>query len=988
MTDNLVVRWIVILLVAGAAVWALTANDLEQGIDLAGGVSLSYRVDIADLGDIENQEGQDAALDQTVEVISTRINSLGVKSIKIAREGADRILIQAPRLSPEELRQTKQTMTQLGELSFPIGLGSLNSRASGSLRVERVDANGNIVPASWATKPSGEFDEQKADQQRQAALDAAEALRGADGVIPRVVVDAEGNETRPYFDGTAYQLVDGTGAALPIWWYPWAARKAEGKDLSAEQITHRRAHAEALAAARSGEKYDKEKVTGGWVYFPPSFYGPGLAGFSGRDISNVRIGANNLGQRTVNYEVSRERQGDFYDYTKPNIGHPMCLVLNKELWSNPVLNGALSDSVMIEGGAGGFTETEANWLVNCLQSGSLKLRPILDSEEEIGATLGQQAVDRGMLATILGGVLIVVFMLFWYRFGGAIAVLGLGLNLLLLMAVLAFFGATLTLPGIAGIILTIGMSVDASILIFERIREEMAKGKTLVASVQAGFDRAFVTIIDANLTTIITAYILYWQGVGPIRGFAVTLMAGIVCSLFTALFFSRTVFAWGIKAGFIKGLTMARIIPEGLRYDFIGKGKKALICSAIAAIVGVGIFAAIDESKYGLDFTGGTIVRMNASANGLDEAAIKDTLGGLKDDAGNQLFREVEVTTITPTAIGDFTPEAAFEVKVQTKSRIGADEMTKRVHADLAKIFADGAPSAKPAESQEDSGNWVVEFTFANPRNPAEVRDRVSSFQADGGTPYGNARVTRLDATDAETTTGFRIQVDEQALLGQSQLRLTFAEAFQAQLPKTANGSSVDLALAFPKVNFIGPNVVASLKERAAIAIILSLIALVLYIWFRFKELRFGLAAAVAVFHDVLVALGVVVLVNAVGIVHVPLSLSIIAGFLTIIGYSLNDTIVLFDRVRENMGNVKGSYSEVINLSINQTLSRTLLTSITTFIVVAILFVMNYGQESPIEGISFTLMVGVVVGTYSSIFVASPLVIWIHNRMEAKGKKA
>ena len=224
------------------------------------------------------------------------------------------------------------------------------------------------------------------------------------------------------------------------------------------------------------------------------------------------------------------------------------------------------------------------------------------------------------------------------------------------------------------------------------------------------------------------------------------------------------------------------------------------------------------------------------------------------------------------------------------------------------------------------------------------------------------------EATGEMTAQQYRITLNEKNLIGKEEILDQLVTAFEAKLPKTtvpgSDAATVDYGVAFPKLSFVGPNVVADLKTKAVVSVILSLIALILYIWFRFRELNYGIAAAVAVFHDVIIALGTVVIFNSIGLVHVPINLPIIAGFLTIIGYSLNDTIVTFDRVRENLGNVKGKFHEVVNLSINQTLARTLLTSMTTFAVVLVLFVLNYGAESPIEGIAFTLMIGVLVGTW------------------------
>lgn len=981
MTDKLVGRWIVIALVLGLAGWALTSNDLNYGIDLEGGVSLSYKIDLSELGaDLSTPQALEQALADTVQVISTRINTLGVKDISVRREGTDRIKIQAPKMSDAELAETKRTMTQLGDLSFPIGLSTdmqTQEMASRPFTLLYINAGQDLRYV---------FDQAVADAQREEAIAAAEALRDASGQIPSTITAPDGTESRPYRDGTRFQLKHPqTGVDLPVYWLPRAPRQPSS-DVDGAENDRRRAYIKELASARDGLAYDKSVITGGWVYFDPEFYSGGQ-GISGRDIGEVREGRNQQGQRTVNYVVNRASQQEFFDYTSNYVDRPMCLALNDELWTNPTINQGLRDNVEISGGRMGFGGEEVRFIINCLQSGSLKLRPVLDSEETIGATLGQQAVSRGQLATMLGGVLIVIFMLFYYRFSGVIAVVSLGLNLVLLISLLAVFRSTLTLPGIAGIILTIGMSVDASILIFERIREEMEKNKTLAAAVKSGFDRAFVTIFDANLTTIITGIILYQQGVGPIRGFAVTLIAGIVCSLFTTLFFARTLFGMALKNSKRETLTMGRIVPAGTRIDFLSRARGAATLSIILVGGALALFFATGQSKYGLDFTGGTVVRINLGEE-RDAESVRATIAGLTSEDGTRLYSETEVTEVSADPVGDFTPKSSYEIKLQAASRVSEDDVRARITPDLQDLFGADFANLGSVENMTAGGSWNVAFNLTEAREIAEVRADVTSYaptdERDGSTPYLNARVEALDGAsgDGAQATGFLLVVTEQDLGVNDLIRESLSAAFGDILPK--NGAEVDQGKAFSKVNYIGPSVVAKLKENAVTAVILSLIALILYIWFRFRDVKYGIAAAIAVFHDVIVALGVVVLVNMTGIVHVPISLAIIAGFLTIIGYSLNDTIVLFDRVRENKGNVKGTYDEVINLSINQTLARTLLTSITTFLVVLVLFALNYGQESPIEGIAFTLMIGVIVGTYSSIFVASPLVIAITKRAEAK----
>lgn len=638
-----------------------------------------------------------------------------------------------------------------------------------------------------------------------------------------------------YEDGSPYTLRDEDGTELPLRWLPY----------------------------RDGGATERR---GAWVYADPEFYGPGLRGFTGRDIEDARSDWDETGQRVVIYDVKKDRRGDFGDYTERYVGKPMAIVLNDEIWSAPVIRQPLYDTVVIEGGGVGFTEEEQRWLDECLDSGSLMVKPEYRGEENISASLGARAVTASVTAAIVGFAVIVAFLLLYYRFGGVVAVGGLGVNMFLLTAVLAFFDATLTLPGLAGILLTIGMAVDANILIFERIREELDKGKPLRFAIRAGYDRAFVAIMDANLTTLLTAAILYHWGVGPIRGFAVTLMAGTVCTLFSALFVTRTLFNSAIARG-LDHVRMRRLLPARTKVAFLSRTRPVVIATMVMVLLSVVALVAVGSDSLGLDFTGGTLLRVR-----LAEAESTSSVAATLRDAGS--FRAIELTGLSDHADATGTRFREVEARLQSSADV------------------------------------------------SEVRAMVAG----------------------------------------------------------ALGDRLDPDRPFAKSSHVGPSVVADLTERAIVSVIMALLGLTAYIWFRFKDVGYGIAAALATAHDVVVSLGTVVVANALGIVHAPLNLPIVAGFLTILGYSLNDTIVLFDRVRENHGNVEGSFRDVVNRSINQTLSRTLLTSMTTFLVVAIMLGFNAGHESAMEGLAFTLLVGVVAGTWSSIFVAAPVLVWLRER--------
>lgn len=955
MTEKLLSRWITIGIVLVLAAWALRVNwPLNLGIDLRGGTVITYRIDRESLEEVRDQgDSYQDAVSQTVQVMATRINALGLKDISVRQEGLDRIVITAAATSEEEQAAITDQITQLGDLKFLMGVGTLRGPKVGTQTFDVWDPDAQ----GYRKIP---FNEEEAEAQRKQAIEAGEAV-----------------------PGTPYVLKDEEGRELPFVWYPWnPGQLARDQDGSAS------AYEAAMRKARLGQEYDEDLVQGGWTYFDPHFWGPDRPGFTGQDIMNVGRSRDNLGRPAVSYEVRTERQSEFADYTGKYVDKPMVVVLNNEIWSSASIKEELRDNVQISGGTGGFSQEDQDWLVTALQSGSLKLRPVLESQEDIGAALGDSAVNKGQLATIMGLILVVVFIIVYYRAGGVVATVALVTNLALLMAVLALFRATVTLPGIAGIILTIGMSVDANILIFERVREELAKGKTLVAAMQAGYGRAFVTIVDANLTTLITAVFLYQYGVGPIKGFAVTLMAGIVCSLFTAVYLTKSIYGLLLRKGWLRTFRMGTLVPPNVRIGFVQKNRVALTGSLVALALAVAVFETTpDQKAYGLDFTGGTIVRVHlAEGTYLSTDDISRKVASITDPEGSPKYGEVE-------AIGVITGEGSrkgdtfntFDLKLQDTGDISSEEVTRLTQEALGGALGEDLKSVEAARPAADDDAWTVTFQTRE-LLASELRAHLDRYETPRGRSiFHGLAITPLNGREdpelgGELATRWEIEISP-ATFSSENLLTDLRRALEGDLPPKGTQAQHET---FPKLSYVGPNVVADLKQSAMVSIVLSLLATVLYIWFRFKELKYGLGAVVAVFHDVLIVLGVVVLVNSLGLVHVPINLSIIGAFLTIIGYSLNDTIVLFDRVRENLGNITGSFSEVINTSINQTLARTLLTSLTTFLVVTVLFVVNYGERSILEGFSFTLMVGVIVGTYSSIFVASPVIIWLQNRTEKR----
>lgn len=571
----------------------------------------------------------------------------------------------------------------------------------------------------------------------------------------------------------------------------------------------------------------------------------------GSDVVKAQAGYVELRGWTVNLTFNRRGDTAFSRLTGEHVNERLAIVLDGRVYSAPNIKGR------IDGGSaeitGSFSAEEAARLANVIASGNLPVKIVIDSEFGTDPVLGADSIKSGTQAALWGLIAVLIFMLVYYRFAGFVAVLALLANILLVFGTLALSGATITLPGIAGIVLTIGMAVDANVLIFERIREEIKNGKSIGNAVKAGYKRAFVTIFDANLTTLITALILYRVGTGPIRGFAVTLSIGIVASMFTALFMTRAIFDLCIFKGFLKKLTMASLVSDS-KVDFLKYRTTALIISASLIIIGLVGAGIRGKDIMSIDFAGGT-------------AATFRVTGAEKPD---------------PSAVSQA----------------------------MASIGYDGCQAG---------------YKYA------------------GG---ASARMLEVVTTQGSSELDFQKMEDV--------LTATFKDATFEHAQTTSIGSVIG----------------EEFRSKAIWAGVLAVVAIIIYVSFRF-EFAYGIASVVALLHDVAIAAGIYLLFGR------QLSLPVVAALLTIMGYSLNDTIVVFDRIREDLGLLKHkSYKEIINLSINQTLSRTLLTSLTTLIVVVILVLFGGGA---VNDFALVMLIGVIVGTYSSIFVASAIIATWHK---------
>ena len=552
----------------------------------------------------------------------------------------------------------------------------------------------------------------------------------------------------------------------------------------------------------------------------------------------------------VSLRFSSEGSALFAKLTQENVNKRFAIMLDGNVQSAPVIREAIT------GGnasiTGSFTESQARNLASVLEN-PLQTPVVIEEERSASASLGEDSINSGVFSGLLGVAMTALFVLIYYRFSGVIANIALLVNLVLLFGAMGLFGTVLTLPGIAGVILTLGMAVDANVLVYERLREEMVDNKRpLTAVVRSAFEKAFPAIFDSNITTLITALILFSKATGPVKGFAVALTIGIVATLFTALVVSRNLFGWAIELGLLKQVSMGRLLVS-TNINFMGWRKLAISGSVVVILSSVGLFWARGEKNFGVDFKGGDRVVLEAVKTKPELKAVREVVEAQK----------------------------AGEVAVQ-------------IEKSAAKEF----------------------FTIRSPQGTGEK----------------------------------------------------LAESLKAKFPEAE--------FRIEQVEKVGSLVGGELARNSLMALGLGMLGILAYVTLRF-EFSFALGALVALLHDITITIGVFALLGR------ELSLVTVGAVLTIAGYSVNDTIVVFDRIREGMQTGrKGSVIDIMNLSINETLSRTIITGGVTLLSTISLF---FFGGPVLADFALAILIGVLVGTYSSVFVAAPVVLWWNgNRGEAK----
>lgn len=574
----------------------------------------------------------------------------------------------------------------------------------------------------------------------------------------------------------------------------------------------------------------------------------------------------------------------------------MAVILNGTVISNPSLKAALRESGMI---SGRFSQREVNQLAADLKAGSLSFTPKVLSEENVSPELGKEERTRGIVAASVAVALVVLAMIGYYHFAGIVASCAVLFNILIMWGVLQNIDAAITLPMIAGVVLTIGMAVDANVLVFERIREEFAATGRIASAIQAGYRKAFSAIFDSNITTIIAALILIQFDSGPIKGFAVSLIIGIISSMFTSLFMTRYFFAGWVQNPKNKELKMSQFI-HGTHFDFLAQTRLAVILSAIVILVGSFFFIQQRNTILGMDFTGGY-------------ALVVD----LQEMPGDVNYRVAAADALMA--------QGATSNDVQVRELSRPNQL--RIQLGMS-MEEKGHPFAQMHDATQEAQGAVTKYAYQN-----------------------NPRLTWV--VDSLEKAGLHIQ--------------------ESQLPQLNQDWNV-----------MSGQLSDSMRNNAIIALGVALLSILLYITIRF-EFKYAIAAVIGLVHDVVITLGILALFRKLGF-PVQIDLQVIGAIMTIIGYSLNDTIIVFDRIREDSRiHRKMKFPDIINESLNVTLSRTLMTSGTTLLVLFALVLLG-GQS--IFSFSLVMTIGVFVGTLSSLFIASPVLLFFHNRELAREQQS
>ena len=833
-----------------------------------------------------------SAVDNSFNVLRSRIDRFGVVQPNIQQlEIAGRILIEMPGIKePERVRKLLQGSANLEFWET----AEMSEIISSVLAVNRMAKDIESMASTQEVKETA-----KTDSAATSATDSLLAKMAGQETPSENIAREEFKKNNPLLgildlnaDG---QFNPGQGATIG---------RAEAKDTAKISRYFQMAKEKNIFPSNIYPTWTSKGIGKGENIYElvalQSKRRDGKAPLTGSVITEARADfSQHSAYANVSMEMNPEGSKIWARITRENLNRQVAIVLDGYVCSYPRVNSEIT------GGrseiTGNFTVEEAKDLANVLKSGKMPAPAKIIQEDVVGPSLGQEAINSGLISFIIAFCMVLVYMIFYYGLvPGLVADVALLANVFFIFGVLASYKAVLTLPGIAGIVLTLGMAVDANVLIFERIREELKLGKPLKQAIADGYSNASSAIIDSNVTTILTGIILFMFGTGPIRGFATTLIIGILCSFFTAIFITRLIFSWLMDRDKCQNLTfctsMTKNLFQNIKIDFIGKRKMFYGVSAVLLTIAI-ISLATQGLKQGIDFSGGRnyIVRFEKPVK---TSEIADKLNGK--------FGEDRASVIT---IGDEN-----QVRISTNYKI--DNEDKDVDEEIEGILYENLKSM-----------YDHDITFEMFANRFAIENGMAVVANDHATTFG-------------------IQSSQK----------------------------------------VGPTMADDIKTSAYWAVAFALIVIALYILIRFRDIAFSAGAVAALTHDTLFILGCYSLLYAIMPFSLEIDQSFIAAILTVIGYSINDTVVIFDRIRENRNlHTDMDEKEVFNHSISSTLSRTFSTSMSTFVVLVIIFL--FGGET-IRGFIFAILIGVIEGTYSTIFVAAPIAYDILTKKRERAEAA
>ncbi len=819
----------------------------------------------------------ESAIDRSFNILRTRIDRFGTSQPNIQRlQGTGRIQIELPGVdNPERVRKLLQGVAKLEFWE----VYELNEVGGVLQSIDQYVVNQNRLNNNTTESTQGQdaplddlssllVDDENVSDSTVASNDSLEANQVADSLFNNQQ-SALLTLWQQQYGGLYYLLKDtsqinrilkmeGVQEMIPnTVKFLWEVKPLKTEGINDEEVIE----LHAIKTSRTGQ-----------------------APLTGEVITDARQDLDERSRPAISMQMNATGAKEWRKLTAANVGRRIAIVLDNYVYSAPNVQGEIPNGNSSI--TGNFSLDEAKDLANILKAGALPAPTTIVEDVVIGPTLGKVARDQGMTSIIAGLAIVILFMIAYYAKGGLVANVALFFNVFFILGILAQLSASLTLPGIAGIVLTIGMSIDANVLIFERIKEELRNGAGIKQAISSGYNKAYSSIIDANVTTFITGLILYTLGQGPVKGFAITLMIGIACSFFSAVFITRVIVEFmsrkkGDKTNISFSNPFSSNLLSNLNINFLANRKKAYAFSI--AFILIGMVALFTKGlTLGVDFKGGRsyVVSFNEA---IPPTELKIGLTEYFDNQGTEVktFGADNIVKVTTSyLIDDVSDEADIQVK---------DALIKGLTeaANLTHNSSDGEPGP---------GEFIISSS------------------------------SKVGATIAD-----------------------------------------------------------DIKNSSYESALFALICIFLYILIRFRKWQFGLGAIVALFHDTLFVISAFAIVGWFGVVY-EVDQVFVAAILTIIGYSINDTVVVFDRIRENMGIKSGSEMvKVFNESLNGTISRTMITSLTTLIVVIILFLFG---GAVLKGFSFALLVGITVGTYSSIFIATPTVLDFYKKQGAKTAKA